>query len=165
MIENIVRSVIIWYNYSNKGRTIMKVLKLIVHILFSILLIITAVWSVIDMRSEYLIAAKSGEGIEFALLPIVVVFWGVIIISEISLWVSTALIIRNVHNKKWFWTAYDIVTASLSLTALYVMVFYRYGNISNQNSDVAIFALISAILLQIVGAMVRAAKSSISENT
>ena len=71
------------------------------------------------------------------------------------MWISTALIIRNVHNKKWFWTAYDIVAALLSLTAIYVMVLDRYGNISNQTSDIAIFTLVGAIILQIVGLIVK----------
>ncbi len=118
----------------------------------------TGAWSIIDMHSEYLSAAKSGESIEIALLPIVAVFWGVIIISGISLWISTAFIIRNVHNKKWFWTAYDIVTALLSLTAIYVMVLDRYGNISNKVGDIALIALVSAIIMQIAGAIVRIVK-------
>lgn len=136
----------------------MKTFRIILHILFAILLIITAVWSIIDMRSEYLSAAKSGEGIDLALLPIVVVFWGVIIISEISLWISTVLIIRNVQSKKWFWTAYDIVTALLSLTAICTTVLYRCENVSNQTSDISIFALGSAIILQVVGLIVKSVR-------
>lgn len=138
----------------------MKIFRIILHIFFVVLLIITAVLSIIDMRSEYLSAVKSGESIEIALLPIVAVFWGVIIISGISLWISTALIIRNVHNKKWFWTAYDIVTALLSLTAICVMVLDRYGNISNQTSDVAIFTLVGAIILQVVGLIVKSVRKN-----
>ena len=133
----------------------MKLFKIISHIFFAVLLIITAVWSIIDMHSEYLSAAKSGESIEIALLPIVAVFWGVIIISEISMWIGTAHIINDVRHKKWLWTAYDIVTALLSLTAFSVTVLYRYGSISNQTSDVAIFTLVGAIMLQIVGLIVK----------
>lgn len=140
-----------------------KLIKVIVHIIFTALLIITAAWSIIDMHSEYLSAAESGEGIEFALLPIVAVFWCIIIISEISLWISAASLMSNICKKRWFWTAYNCVTASLSVTALCVMISYRYGNMPNQTSDIAVFALVGAILLQIVGAIVREAKSSTGE--
>ncbi|MBQ7779175.1 MAG: hypothetical protein IJ404_01670 [Clostridia bacterium] len=131
------------------------VLKIIFYIFFAALLIITAVYSVIDMRSEYLLAYESGEGIELALLPIVAVFWGVIIISEISLFISIAFILRDFCAQRWFLAVYYIVLAQLSLVALYLMVLYRYGNISNKGSDIALIALAAAIIMHIAGAIVR----------
>ena len=127
----------------------------IVHILFAVLLIMTVAWSIIDIHSEYSIAAKSGEGIELALLPIVAVFWGVIIISEISLFISIAFILRDFCAQRWFLAVYYIVLAQLSLVALYLMVLYRYGNISNKGSDIALIALAAAIIMHIAGAIVR----------
>ena len=133
----------------------MKTFRIILHILFAILLIMTAVWSVIDMRSEYLSVMKSGESIEIALLPIVAVFWGVIIISEISLWISAAFILRDFCAQRWFLAVYYIVLAQLSLVALYLMALYRYGNISNKVGDIALIALAAVIIMQIAGAIVR----------
>ena len=137
----------------------MKTFKRIIHIFFASILIITAVCSIIDMRSEYLIAVKSGEGIEFALLPIVAVIWGVIIISEISLWIGTLHITSSVQHKKWLWSSYDCVTALLSATALCVMIMYRFGNLSNLKSDAALYTLGGAIILHIVGFIAKTFKS------
>ena len=133
----------------------MKLLKIISHIFFAVLLIITAVWSIIDVHSEYLSAAKSGESIEIALLPIVAVFWGVIIISEISLWISAAFILRDFCAQRWFLAVYYIVLAQLSLVALYLMALYRYGHISNKVGGIALIALAAVIIMQIAGAIVR----------
>ena len=133
----------------------MKTFRIILHILFAILLIMTAVWSVIDMRSEYSIAANSGDKFSLFMFPIVIVFWAFIMISEISLFISIAFIIRDFCAQRWFLAVYYIVLAQLSLVALYLMALDRYGHISNKVGDIALIALVAAIIMQIAGAIVR----------
>ena len=113
----------------------MKTFRMIPHILFAILLIMTAVWSVIDMRSEYSIAANSGD--------------------KFSLFISIAFIIRDFCAQRWFLAVYYIVLAEISLVALYLMALYRYGHISNKVGDIALIALVAVIIMQIAGAIVR----------
>lgn len=126
------------------------------HAIFTVILTLTAVLSAIDLSKEYSNAANSGEGIEFALLPIALVFWVVVAVSEICLWISTAHLTSDVCNKRWFWTVYDSINTLLSLTSLCVMTLYRFGNISNKTSEIAFYTIGGTILLQIIGSILRA---------
>ena len=134
----------------NKG----KFIKITDHILFAILLITTVVLSLIELSTEFSMAAKS-DGISRLGPAFVAVAAGTVIISEMSLWVSTARVISDVQCKKWFWTAYDSVTALLSFAAGYTTILYRIGKISNQASIITLYALGGYILLQVTELIVR----------
>lgn len=133
----------------------MKRFKTTVHVLFIVLLITTVVLSLIELSTEFSKAAKS-DGISRLAPAFVAVALGIVIVSEISLWVSTARVISDVQCKKWFWTAYDSVTALLSFAAGCTMILYYIGKISNETSGITLYALGGAILLQIIGLIVRA---------
>lgn len=134
----------------------MKTLKITVHVLFIVLLITTAALSLIELSSEFSRAAKSDSGISRLGPAFIAVALGIVIISEISLWISTARVISDVQCKEWFWTAYDSVAALLSFAAGCTMILYRIGKISNHASVITLYALGGAILLQVIGLIVRA---------
>lgn len=134
----------------------MKRFKATVHVFFIILLITTVVLSLIELSSEFSRAAKSDSGISRLGPAFVAVASGIVIISEISLWISTARVISDVQYKKWFWTVFDSVEALLSFAAGCTMILYYIGKISNETSGITLYALGGAILLQIIGLIVRA---------
>lgn len=133
----------------------MKTLKITVHVLFIVLLITTVVLSLIELSTEFSKAAKS-DGISRLGPAFVAVALGIVIVSEMSLWVSTARVISDVQCKKWFWTVFDSVAALLSFAAGCTMILDCIGKISNQTSDITLYALGGAILLQVTGLIVRA---------
>ncbi len=132
------------------------IMKKCIHILFAILLITTIVLSLIELTSEFSRAAKSDSGISRLGPAFVAVALGIVIVSEISLWISTARVISDVQYKKWFWTVFDGVAALLSFAAGCTMILDCIGKISNQTSDITFYALGGAILLQVIGLIVRA---------